>query len=292
MGIHDRLLRPAVLAAGSLLVLSTLLIALWVPSDRAEGYRQRIFYLHVPIALTAYLFLLIGAFYAARYLMRRDPMDDLRSYVAIHQGVILGTLVLITGPIWAKVSWGIWWDWSDKQLNTFLLVFLFYCAYFMLRYSVDEGARRERFSAIYALLGIGMVPLSLAAVHLAGTLHHPTVFHRDGPAMENSMFIAFLVSWAAFILLGLRVLAARAARQAARPGRAAPRAPAARRDGPAVILAAISNSDAQAVGAVVAAIWGVTLAYVWILASKLRRLEQQLAAAQAALDRAQGTDPA
>ena len=292
VGIHDRLLRPAVLAAGSLLVLSTLLIALWVPSDRAEGYRQRIFYLHVPIALTAYLFLLIGAFYAARYLMRRDPMDDLRSYVAIHQGVILGTLVLITGPIWAKVSWGIWWDWSDKQLNTFLLVFLFYCAYFMLRYSVDEGARRERFSAIYALLGIGMVPLSLAAVHLAGTLHHPTVFHRDGPAMENSMFVAFLVSWAAFILLGLRALAARAARQAARPGRAAPRAPAARRGGPAVILATISNSDAQAVGAVVAAIWGVTLAYVWILASKLRRLEQQLAAAQAALDRAQGTDPA
>jgi heme exporter protein C len=133
--------------------------------------------------------------------LRRDPLDDLRSYVAIHQGVILGTLVLISGPIWAKVSWGIWWDWSDKQLNTFLLVFLFYCAYFMLRYSVDEGARRERFSAIYALLGIGMVPLSLAAVHLAGTLHHPTVFHRDGPAMERSMFIAFLVSWASFVLL-------------------------------------------------------------------------------------------
>ena len=57
MATHDRLLRPAVLAAGSLLVLSTLLIALWVPSDRAEGYRQRIFYLHVPIALTSYLFL-------------------------------------------------------------------------------------------------------------------------------------------------------------------------------------------------------------------------------------------
>ena len=206
MATQDRLLRPLVLAAGSTLVISTLLIALWVPGDRAEGYRQRIFYLHVPIALTSYLFLGVGAFYAARHLMRRDPLDDLRSYVAIHQGVILGTLVLISGPIWARVSWGIWWDWSDKQLNTFLLVFLFYCAYFMLRYAVDEGARRERFSSIYALLGIGMVPLSL--------------------------------------------------------------------------------------GAVVAAIWGVTLAYVWILAGKLRRLEQALAAAQAALDRAQGPDPA
>jgi hypothetical protein len=72
----------------------------------------------------------------------------------------------------------------------------------MLRYSVDEGARRERFSAIYSLLGIGMIPLSLGAVHLAGTIHHPTVFHHDGAAMEGSMFFAFLVSWASFIVLG------------------------------------------------------------------------------------------
>ena len=70
-----------------------------------------------------------------------------------------------------------WWDWSDKQLNTFLLVFLFYCAYFMLRFSVEEGARRERFSAIYALLGIGMIPLSLGAVHIAGTIHPPDRVH-------------------------------------------------------------------------------------------------------------------
>jgi heme exporter protein C len=109
---------------------------------------------------------------------------------------------LLTGSIWARISWGVWWSWSEDQLVLFLVLFLFYCAYFMLRFSVDEGARRERFSAIYALLGIGMVPLSLAAVHLAGTIHHPTVFHHDGPAMEHSMFVTFLVSWAGFILLG------------------------------------------------------------------------------------------
>ena len=292
MGIHDRLLRPAVLAAGSLLVISTLLIALWVPGDRSEGYNQRIFYLHVPIALTSYLFLLVGAFYAARYLLSSDPLDDLRSYVAIHQGVILGVLVLISGPIWAKVSWGIWWDWSDKQLNTFLLVFLFYCAYFMLRYSVDEGARRERFSAIYALLGIGMVPLSFAAVHIAGTLHHPHRVPRQR-ARDGALDVLHVPRLVGGVHPArLRALAPRAARQAARPGRSAPRAAPARRGGPAVIIASISDSDAQAVGAVVAAIWGVTLAYVWILAGKLRRLEQQLAAAQAALDRAQGSDPA
>ena len=293
MATHDRLLRPAVLAARSLLVLSTLLIALWVPTDRAEGFRQRIFYLHVPIALTSYVFLLLGG--VLRRALPAAPRSDRRPALVRRDppGVIFGTLVLISGPIWAKVSWGVWWDWSDKQLNTFLLVFLFYCAYFMLRYSVDEGARRERFSAIYALLGIGMVPLSLAAVHLAGTIHHPTVFHHDGAAMEDSRCSSRSSSRGRrSSLLGDRALAARAARQAAGAGRPATAAAPARRDGPAVIVAAISNSDAQAVGAVVAAIWGVTLAYVWILAAKLRRLEQQLADAQAALDRAQGTDPA
>ena len=190
------------LAAGSLLVLSTLLIALWVPSDGAEGYRQRIFYLHVPIALTAYLFLLIGAFYAARYLMRRDPMDDLRSYVAIHQGVILGTLVLITGPIWAKVSWGIWWDWSDKQLNTFLLVFLFYCAYFMLRYSVDAGPARMNMSAVYALFGVVLIPVSFLAIRLSQRFIHPVVFDSHAPSnMTGAQWLSFFVSFAAMLLL-------------------------------------------------------------------------------------------
>ena len=195
------------LAAGSLLVLSTLLIALWVPTDRAEGFRQRIFYLHVPIALTSYVFLLLGAFFAARYLLRRDPLDDLRSYVAIHQGVILGTLVLISGPIWAKVSWGVWWDWSDRQLNVFLVLFLYYCAYFMLRFSVDEGEQRMSYSAVYTLLGVGLIPLSILAVRIAQSLVHPTVFTTSGAAMTNDMFMTFLVAFAGMLCLAAGMIA-------------------------------------------------------------------------------------
>jgi len=201
VGIHDRLLRPAVLAAGSLLVLSTLLIALWVPSDRAEGYRQRIFYLHVPIALTAYLFLLIGAFYAARYLMRRDPMDDLRSYVAIHQGVIFGALTLLTGSIWARASWGVWWSWSENQLVLFLVLFLFYCAYFMLRFSLEPGRARANMSAVYALFGVVLIPVSFLAIRLSQKFIHPVVFNSHGPQMTGSQFFTFCVSLAAMIAL-------------------------------------------------------------------------------------------
>src|SRR3954463_3547413 len=192
---------PALLAA-ALLPLATVLIFFWVADDADQGFSQRIFYIHVPVALTSYVFFGVGAFYAARYLLRRDEADDLRSYVGIHVGIVFGTLVLLTGPVWAKVAWGTWWNWSDRQLNVFLILFLFYSSYFMLRFSLDPGPRRSAFSAAFALLGVGLVPLSIAAVHIAESLIHPTVFSSDGPQMENSMFLVFLVCLAGVVALG------------------------------------------------------------------------------------------
>ena len=135
------------------------------------------------------------------YLWTHDARWDLRSYVGIHVGTIFGTLVLLTGPIWAKISWGVWWNWSDRNLNVFLILFLFYCAYFMLRFSVDEGARRERICAVYALFGVALIPVSFFAIRLASDFIHPTVFSRAGPQMTGTMFSSFLVCWAAITLL-------------------------------------------------------------------------------------------
>jgi heme exporter protein C len=193
--------------AAVLLPLAIVLIFFWVPDDADQGFSQRIFYIHVPVALTSYLFFGVGAFFAARYLLRRDEADDLRSYVGIHIGIIFGTLVLLTGPIWARISWGVWWNWSDRQLNVFLILFLFYAAYFMLRFSLEPGPRRSAYSAAYALLGVGMIPLSIAAVHVASSLIHPTVFTSNGPQMQDSMFLTFCVSWAAVVALGTALYA-------------------------------------------------------------------------------------
>jgi heme exporter protein C len=192
---------PLILAA-ILTPLAFALVFYWVPDDADQGFSQRIFYIHVPVALTSYVFFGVGAFFAARYLLRRDEADDLRSYVGIHIGIIFGTLVLLTGPIWAHVAWGTWWNWSDRQLNVFLILFLFYAAYFMLRFSLDPGPRRSAFSAAYALLGVGLIPLSIAAVHIAQSLIHPTVFTSNGPQMDSTMFTTFLVSWAAVVAIG------------------------------------------------------------------------------------------
>ena len=135
-----------------LFALSIALIFFYAPTDADQGISQRIFYFHVPLALTAYACFGWGAWKALRLLWKRDEGADLESYVAIHQGVIFGTLTLLTGSIWAKISWGVWWDWGDNQLVLFLILFLFYSAYFMLRFSVDAGAAaREHVRGLRAL---------------------------------------------------------------------------------------------------------------------------------------------
>jgi heme exporter protein C len=171
------------------------------PEDADQGLSQKIFYVHVPIALTAYAAFGLGAWKALRLLWTRGERYDLESYTGIHQGTIFGALTLITGSIWAKASWGVWWTWSSNQLVLFLVLFLFYCAYFMLRFSVEPGARRERISAVYALFGVALIPVSFLAIRLASDFIHPTVFTREGPQMTGTMFTAFCVSWVAITLL-------------------------------------------------------------------------------------------
>jgi len=192
-----------VLAAASL-VLVTLALALVffvVPNDADQGFSQRIFYFHVSIAFTAYLCFGAGAWKALRHLWKRDPRADLESYVAVHQGVIFGVLVLLTGSIWAKISWGHWWVWSENQLVLFLVLFLFYAAYFMLRFSVDPGPQRANISAVYALFGVVLVPVSFLAIRLSQSLIHPQVFTRHGPNFGGWILAAYIVSQVAVLVL-------------------------------------------------------------------------------------------
>lgn len=181
--------------------LSLALVFFVAPEDADQGISQKIFYFHVPIALTAYACFGWGALKALLYLWRKDERYDLESYVGIHLGTVFGTLTLLTGSIWAKASWGVWWTWSSNQLVLFLVLFLFYCAYFMLRFSVEEGPRRASLSAVYALFGVVLIPVSFFAIRLASDFIHPTVFNREGPQMSGTMFATFCVAWGAITAL-------------------------------------------------------------------------------------------
>jgi heme exporter protein C len=188
-------------AAAALLLLGLGLALFWAPEDADQGISQKIFYVHVPVALTAYAGFGWGAWKALRLLWTGDERYDLESYTAVHMGTIFGVLTLVTGSIWAKVSWGVWWSWSERQLVLFLILFLFYSAYFMLRYSLDPGPRRQRSSAVYALFGVVLIPISFLAIRLAEDLIHPVVFTREGPQMSDSMFTTFCVCLAGMLAL-------------------------------------------------------------------------------------------
>ncbi|MGI9659515.1 MAG: cytochrome c biogenesis protein CcsA [Gaiellaceae bacterium] len=193
---------PALAIAAFVLLIGSIALAFyWVPNDADQGFSQRIFYIHVPLAFTAYVCFAWGAWKALRLLWTNDHRYDLESYTAIHMGVIFGVLVLVTGAIWARISWGVWWSWGEQQLVLFLILFLFYCAYFMLRYSVDSGPRQARMSAVYALFGVVLIPISFLAIRLAENFIHPVVFTRDGPQMAGSMFLVFMLALAGTIAL-------------------------------------------------------------------------------------------
>ncbi len=188
-------------AAAVTLVCGLALALLWAPEDADQGISQRIFYVHVPVALTAYACFGWAAWKALALLWRREERHDLESYTAVHMGVIFGVLTLVTGSIWAKVSWGVWWSWSERQLVLFLILFLFYSAYFMLRFSTPAGPQRARISAVYALFGVALIPVSFLAIRLAENFIHPVVFTRDGPQMSGSMFFTFSVCLVAMLAL-------------------------------------------------------------------------------------------
>jgi heme exporter protein C len=196
---NNRLPALALLAT-ALLGAAIALIFFYAPVDQ-DGLNQKIFYFHVPIALTAYACFGWGAWKALLHLWKRQDGADLESYVAIHQGVIFGVLTLVTGSIWAKYRWGHWWLWSENQLVLFLVLFLFYSAYFMLRYSIDPGPVRANLCAVYALFGVVLIPVSMLAIRLAQEYIHPVAFNRHGPQMAGSQFFTFCVSLAGMLAL-------------------------------------------------------------------------------------------
>jgi heme exporter protein C len=177
------------------------LVFFYAPLDADQGFVQKIFYLHVPMAIVALGGFVAGGVMAIRHLRSGDPSWDVRSYVAIHLSVILGVGVLATGAIWAKASWGHWWVWDEPVLVSFLVVFLLYCVYYPLRFSIEDPERQARYSSVFAIAAGAFVPLNFIAVRLAESYTHPRVLSQTGGSLPGEMRLTFLVS-----LLGMTLL--------------------------------------------------------------------------------------
>src|SRR5512133_3501159 len=169
--------------------------------DADQGFMQKIFYVHVPLALVALCGFVFGGIMGIQHLRTREARYDLRSYVAIHLSLVLGAGVLITGAIWAKASWGHWWVWDEPTLVSFLVVFLLYATYQPLRFSIEDPERQARYAAVFAIIAGAFVPLNFLAVRLAQSFSHPRVLSTPGGNMPGSMRLTFYVSLLAIALL-------------------------------------------------------------------------------------------
>jgi heme exporter protein C len=250
----------------------------YAPMDADQGFMQKIFYVHVPMAMVALGGFVFGGIMAIQHLRTGDPKHDLRSYVAIHLSLILGVGVLVTGAIWAKASWGHWWVWDEPTLVSFLIVFLLYATYQPMRFSIEDRERQARYASVFAIVAGAFVPLNFLAVRLAQAYTHPRVFATaDGGAVRDALALRD----------GLQAHlgpAPRAAPQALGRRRRHARRP----DGGAepahhvtlVLAQATTDALPDNVGYVAAAylvFFALVLVYVVIMASKLARFERELA---------------
>jgi heme exporter protein C len=191
------------LAVASVVTITTALalVFFYAPLDADQGFVQKIFYIHVPMAIVALCGFVAGGIFAIRHLRSGDRSWDLRAYVAIHLSIILGLAVLITGAIWAKASWGHWWLWDEPVLVSFLVVFLLYCVYYPLRFSIEDPERQARYSSVFAITAGAFVPLNFIAVRLAEKYTHPRVLSQTGGSMPGEMRLTFIVALVGVALL-------------------------------------------------------------------------------------------
>ncbi|MGH2840554.1 MAG: cytochrome c biogenesis protein [Solirubrobacteraceae bacterium] len=188
------------MATVAVLTTAFVLVLTYAPTDADQGVIQKIFYVHVPMAIVALAGFIAGGVMAIQYLRTRDRRWDMRSYVTIHLSIVLAVGVLITGSIWARASWGHWWVWDEPMLVVFLIVFLLYATYQPLRFSIEDPDRQARYASVFAIVAGAFVPLCFGAVRMAENVTHPETgtMTTSGP---GSVTLVFLVSLAGMALL-------------------------------------------------------------------------------------------
>ncbi|MCH8157032.1 MAG: cytochrome c biogenesis protein CcsA [Nitrospinae bacterium] len=186
-------------------------IFFYVPTEKTEGVVQRIMYFHGPAAWLAFFAFFIVFVCSILFLWKKEREWDIYAQASAEIGVIFCSLVLITGPIWARPIWGAWWVW-DARLTSTLILWLIYVAYLMLRYQTESDSMRARFSAVLGIVGFLNIPFIHFSVLWWRTFHpQPKLITSEGlgTGMDPSMVATLMISLGAFTLLYFVLMAQR-----------------------------------------------------------------------------------
>ena len=189
-----------VILSAVLLITALYLIFMWVPTEANQGIVQRVFYFHVPSAWVAFLAFFLVFLGGLVYLKKRDPRWDIMAYSAAEIGVVFTTITLISGVIWAKPIWFVWWTW-DARLTSTLVLWLMYVAYLLVR-AYAPVSQAPAFGAVLGIMGFVDVPIVFLSIRW-WRVQHPTPVIGGGPdsGLPGSMLLTLMVSLAAFTAL-------------------------------------------------------------------------------------------
>lgn len=195
-----RLVPLAVLAAVLLLAL-TYMAVLGTPTDGTEGVRQKLTYLHPAFAIVTLIAFVAGAFFGWRHLRTGDPADDLRTYVAVHQGQVFCLIALVTGAIWGRAAWGTWFDWGEPILVSFLVIFLLYATYQPMRFAIEDPERQARSASVFAVVCGVFAPVCFGVVRMTTNILHPQPLNQPAENLPGTVGLTFGLSVVALLVL-------------------------------------------------------------------------------------------
>jgi heme exporter protein C len=174
-------------------------VVFFTPFELAQGAAQKIYYIHVSAALSAYLALTIVALMSIVFLWLRDERADRLAESGGEVALLFTTVVLTTGPLWGKPVWGTWWTW-DARLTLTLFLWFLTAAYLVLRGAIDDPLMRARYSSVLGILSALLIPFIHLSVYLFRTLHpDPIVLKPDRPSLPPEMLTTFIISVLAFL---------------------------------------------------------------------------------------------
>ncbi|MDD7368536.1 MAG: cytochrome c biogenesis protein CcsA, partial [Berryella intestinalis] len=191
------------------------LIFVYAPEEQVMGMAQKIFYIHLPLAWWGLISFGLACVAGALYLKTRAPKYDLLSASAVELGMLFCTLTLITGSIWGRHSWGVWWTW-DPRLTTYLILMLLCIAYFVLRNSIDEPERRATYSAVIGIIAFVDAPITMMITRFIPDGKHPVVVREGGMTPEMALCVALALIGMVLIMFALYRLRFRQVRMAER----------------------------------------------------------------------------
>lgn len=180
------------------MLLSVYAIFIYAPIEKTMGIVQKIFYVHLPLAWLAFLAFFIVFVASIIYLFTRGTRWDILAYCSAEVGVVFCSLVIVTGSIWARTAWNVWWTW-DPRLTTILILWFMYVAYLMLRKLLKSGTQRSNIASVFGIISFVNVPITFFAIRMWRTIH-PVVVDRSGVHISTPMLTTLLMSFGAFTL--------------------------------------------------------------------------------------------